>query len=65
MINNNKNLSFCNIGGEVYSEKISKSFLKSLIMVECEQMHMKNINSSVFFATLKFRTIKLSINEIH
>jgi hypothetical protein len=30
MISNNNNLSFCNIGGEVYSERINKLFLKSL-----------------------------------
>jgi hypothetical protein len=29
MISYNNNLSFCNIGGEVYTKRISKLFLKS------------------------------------
>jgi hypothetical protein len=48
------NLSFCNIGGDVYSERISKIFFKSLIMIECERMNMKNTISSFFLAILNW-----------
>jgi hypothetical protein len=46
---NYNNLSFRNIGGELYSKKINKLFLESYIILEYEQMHNMEIMNSCHF----------------